>query len=123
MNRILCVAVLLLVSNALPAKAGVGDAIASKTAKIDGAKLHYLTAGNGTPLILLHGYAETSLMWRPLIPALAERFTVIAPDLPGIGDSDIPTNGLDMKGAAIRIMIWRNPWVCRKRRSSGTTSG
>jgi len=77
--------------------------IASRTAEIDGAKLHYLTAGHGTPLILLHGYAETSLMWEPIIPALAERFTVIAPDLPGIGDSAIPADGLDMKSAAIRI--------------------
>jgi len=79
------------------------EPIASRTATIDGAKLHYLTAGHGTPLLLLHGYAETSLMWRPIIPVLAEHFTEIAPDLPGIGDSDIPANGLDMKSAAIRI--------------------
>jgi pimeloyl-ACP methyl ester carboxylesterase len=79
------------------------EPIASRFAQIDGSKLHYLTAGHGTPLILLHGYAETSLMWRPIIPALATRFTVIAPDLPGIGDSDIPAGGLDMKSAAIRI--------------------
>jgi pimeloyl-ACP methyl ester carboxylesterase len=79
------------------------DTIASRTVTIDGAKLHYMTAGHGTPLILLHGYAETSLMWRPIIPQLAQRFTVIAPDLPGIGDSDIPKDGLDMKSAAIRI--------------------
>jgi len=78
-------------------------AIASRTAEIDGVKLHYLTAGHGTPLILLHGYAETSRMWRPIIPTLAERFTVISPDLPGIGDSDIPADGLDMKSAAVRI--------------------
>jgi pimeloyl-ACP methyl ester carboxylesterase len=77
--------------------------IVSRTAEIDGVKLHYMTAGHGTPLILLHGYAETSLMWKPVIPVLAERFTVIAPDLPGIGDSDIPADGLDMKNAAIRI--------------------
>ena len=77
--------------------------IASRTAEINGTKLHYLTAGHGAPLVLLHGYAETSLMWRPIIPALAKRFTVIAPDLPGIGDSDIPADGLDMKSAAIRI--------------------
>ena len=77
--------------------------IASKTVEIDGIKLHYFTAGHGTPLILLHGYAETSLMWKPIIPLLADRFTVVAPDLPGIGDSDIPANGLDMKSAAIRI--------------------
>ena len=42
-------------------------------------------------------------MWKPIIPLLAERFTVIAPDLPGIGESDIPADGLDMKSAAIRI--------------------
>ncbi len=78
-------------------------AIASRTAEINGAKLHYLTAGHGAALVLLHGYAETSLMWRPIIPALAKRFTVIAPDLPGIGDSDIPADGLDMKSAAVRI--------------------
>jgi pimeloyl-ACP methyl ester carboxylesterase len=60
-------------------------------------------AGQGTTLILLHGYAETSLMWKPIIPSLAQRFTVIAPDLPGIGDSDIPADGLDMKSAALRI--------------------
>ena len=77
--------------------------IAAHTVEIDGAKLHYMTAGHGTPLILLHGYAETSLMWKPIIPALAQRFTVIAPDLPGIGDSDIPKDGLDMKSAATRI--------------------
>ena len=77
--------------------------IVSRTAKVDGITLHYLTAGRGTPVILLHGYAETSLMWRPIIPVLAERFTVIAPDLPGIGDSSIPADGLDMKSAAIRI--------------------
>jgi len=77
--------------------------IASRTAQVGGVNLHYLTAGRGTPLILLHGYAETSRMWRPIIPALAERFTVLAPDLPGIGDSDIPADGLDMKSAAVRI--------------------
>src|SRR5271168_2496431 len=79
------------------------ETIASRTATIDGLKLHYLTAGHGTPLILLHGYAETSLMWKPIIPLLAEKFTVIAPDLPGIGDSDIPADKLDMKNAAVRI--------------------
>jgi pimeloyl-ACP methyl ester carboxylesterase len=77
--------------------------IASRTAEVKGVKLHYLTAGKGTALILLHGYAETSLMWKPIIPVLAERFTVIAPDLPGIGDSEIPADGLDIKSAAIRI--------------------
>jgi pimeloyl-ACP methyl ester carboxylesterase len=77
--------------------------ISSRMADVEGAKIHYLTAGSGAPVILLHGYAETSLMWRPLIPALAERFTVVAPDLPGIGDSSIPADGLDMTTAAVRM--------------------
>jgi len=77
--------------------------ILSGAAKIDGVKLHYLTAGRGPALILLHGYAETSRMWRPIMPILAKRFTVIAPDLPGIGDSAIPAKGLDMKTSAVRM--------------------
>jgi len=77
--------------------------IAARDAQVDGASLHYMTAGKGPAVILLHGYAETSLMWRPIIPLLAKRFTVIAPDLPGIGDSAIPADGLDMKSAAMRI--------------------
>ncbi len=84
------------------AETGAND-IASRTAEIAGIKLHYLTAGRGPAVILLHGYTQTSRMWRPLIPQLAEKFMVIAPDLPGIGDSDIPKDGLDMKSAAVRI--------------------
>jgi pimeloyl-ACP methyl ester carboxylesterase len=77
--------------------------ITSRTAKVDGVQLHYLTAGKGPTVLLLHGYAETSRMWRPIIPLLAEKFTVIAPDLPGIGDSSIPTDEIDMLSAAKRI--------------------
>ena len=80
-----------------------GRAIVAKTSKIEGLKLHHLSAGRGPAVILLHGYTQTSRMWRPIIPLLAEKFTVIAPDLPGIGDSAIPKDGLDMKTAAIRI--------------------
>jgi pimeloyl-ACP methyl ester carboxylesterase len=97
---------LLLLSAMSSAKAygqSTGKTIVSRSVEINGVKLHYVIAGHGPSLILLHGYAETSLMWKPIIPALAERFTVIAPDLPGIGDSDIPADGLDMKSAAIRI--------------------
>lgn len=75
----------------------------SRTAEAGGVKLHYLAAGRGPAVILLHGYAETSRMWRPLIPRLAGKFTVIAPDLPGIGLSEVPTGGLDMKSAAVSV--------------------
>ena len=77
--------------------------IASHAAVVDGLTLHYLEAGRGPTVILLHGYAETSRMWRPLMPQLAGQYRVIAPDLPGIGDSGIPSDGLDMKTSATRI--------------------
>ena len=77
--------------------------IASHKVMVESVKLHYLTAGHGPAVILLHGYTQTSRMWKPIIPLLAEKFTVIAPDLPGIGDSAIRKDGLDMKTAAIRI--------------------
>lgn len=95
-------AVLFVLSRLVAAQASSGS-IESRFAEINGTKLHYLKAGHGPTVILLHGFAETSLMWRPLMPKLADKFTVIAPDLPGIGDSDIPKDGLDMKTAAIRI--------------------
>jgi pimeloyl-ACP methyl ester carboxylesterase len=97
---------MLVLCAALPGIARAADAdvtINSRTAEIDGLKLHYLTAGHGPAVILIHGYTQTSRMWRPIIPLLAEKFTVIAPDLPGIGESEIPKDGLDMKTAAIRI--------------------
>ena len=75
----------------------------SSAVKIEGKKIHYLTAGQGPAVLLLHGYTQTSRMWRPLIEKLKEKFSVYAPDLPGIGDSDIPKSGADMKTAAIRI--------------------
>ena len=75
----------------------------SKDADVDGLKLHYTMGGHGPAVVLLHGFAETSRMWTPILPALGEKFTVIAPDLPGIGDSSIPANGINMKTAAISI--------------------
>jgi pimeloyl-ACP methyl ester carboxylesterase len=78
--------------------------IAAHDVKIDNVQLHYLTAGKGPAVLLLHGFAETSRMWRPVIPLLAEKFTVIAPDLPGIGDSSIPPdNKIDMITSAKQI--------------------
>src|SRR3984893_12580051 len=99
----LAVLVALLFSTATSAKVGTPDSIASRTAEINGIKLHYLAAGHGPTVMLLHGYTQTSRMWRPIMPLLADKFSVIAPDLPGIGDSAIPADGLDMKTAAIRI--------------------
>jgi hypothetical protein len=49
------------------------DAIESRFGEVDGVKIHYLTAGHGPAVILLHGYTQTSRMWRPLIPKLTSR--------------------------------------------------
>ena len=64
----------------------------SKFAEVNGVRLHYLVAGKGDPVVLLHGFAETSHMW-PLIAKLADRHTVIAPDLRGFGQSAAPADG------------------------------
>lgn len=95
----------------------------SRSAEVEAIKLHYLTAGNGPTVILLHGYTQTSRMWRSMIPKLAEKFTVIAPDLPGIGDSDIPKDGFDMKTAASRIHALANSLGVTKARVVGHDIG
>jgi pimeloyl-ACP methyl ester carboxylesterase len=103
LKKFACVCALISLFLTLPAFAKPPAEIVSKTATVDGLQFHYLSAGHGPAIILLHGYTQTSRMWRPIIPLLAEKFTVIAPDLPGIGDSGIPSNGLDMKSAATRV--------------------
>ncbi len=65
----------------------------SLLANVNGVRLHYLVAGKGDPVVLLHGYAETSHMWLPLIPRLASTYTVIAPDLRGADQSSKPADG------------------------------
>jgi pimeloyl-ACP methyl ester carboxylesterase len=75
----------------------------SRDASVDGGSIHYTSGGSGPVVILLHGFAETSRMWNPILPVLGAKFTVIAPDLPGIGGSSIPSGEMGMKTAAIQI--------------------
>ena len=84
-----------------PARAA--DAIEDRFAEVNGTRLHYLVAGAGKPVILLHGYAQNSHMWRPLIAELARTHLVIAPDLRGFGTSDKPESGYDKKTMAADI--------------------
>jgi pimeloyl-ACP methyl ester carboxylesterase len=62
----------------------------SRFANANGVRLHSLIAGKGDPMVLPHGYAETSHMWLPLIAELAKTHTVVAPDLRGAGQSSTP---------------------------------
>tara|TARA_R110002126_G_scaffold10615_8_gene48886 strand:- start:689 stop:1534 length:846 start_codon:yes stop_codon:yes gene_type:complete len=69
--------------------------IDSRTMTANGVRLHYLIAGSGDPVFLLHGWPLSAEMWRPVIAALAQTRTVIAPDLRGAGYSDKPAAGYD----------------------------
>jgi pimeloyl-ACP methyl ester carboxylesterase len=92
----------------LPQTAGAfpvdfGPGFVTHRVNVDGDVVSLTVGGHGPVVVLLHGYAEDSRMWRPLAIALAPRFTVVAPDLPGIGNSSIPLKGSDMKTAAQRV--------------------
>src|ERR1700757_219341 len=89
-----------LLSSAAHVEADSGPAIMNAYATVNGVKLHYLVAGKGTPVILLHGYAQNSHMWRPLMKELAKAHLVVAPDLRGFGDSAKPESGYDKKTMA-----------------------
>src|SRR5690349_606089 len=66
-----------------------------QTAKTSGATINFVTAGSGPPLLLLHGYPETHLMWRKVAPQLAKKFSGVAADLRRYGDSSRTMGGAD----------------------------
>ena len=72
-------------------------AVTHHTALVNGIRLHFATAGSGAPVVLLHGWPQTWYEWRRVMPALAARYTVIAPDLRGLGDSSKPETGYDLR--------------------------
>ncbi len=72
-------------------------------ARVNGVRLHYLRQGQGRPLVLLHGWPQTSFCWRKVMGPLAQHFAVIAPDLRGFGASDKPVTGYDMRTVATDI--------------------
>lgn len=67
---------------------------------VNGVRLHYMTAGSGDPVLLLHGVPKTSYHWRHVIPLLTPHHTVVVPDMRGLGDSQHPTSGYDMRTVA-----------------------
>ena len=74
-----------------------------QTANVNGVNIHYVIGGEGEPIVLIHGFGQNWYMWNRLLPALSKHFTVIAPDLRGMGESDKPTLGYDKKTMAIDI--------------------
>lgn len=81
-----------------------GKNFQSLTTNANGVKIHYLKAGTGKkPLVLIHGFGETSRMWIPLFEEFGKEYTLIAPDIRGLGDSSRPASGYDKKTAAVDI--------------------
>jgi len=77
--------------------------LTERFAKVNGVRVRYVVGGQGSAVVLLHGYAETGHMWRPIMPVLAERHTVVVPDLRGAGGSAKPASGYDKKTMAVDI--------------------
>jgi pimeloyl-ACP methyl ester carboxylesterase len=69
--------------------------VAHHTAQVNGTRLHYVTAGEGPPVMLLHGWPQTWYEWRHVIDLLADQYQVVAPDLRGFGYSGKPASGYD----------------------------
>lgn len=80
-----------------------GATFTAHDADVHGTRIHYTIGGHGSPVVLLHGYAQTSHMWTPLLPELARDHTVIVPDLRGAGDSAKPESGYDKANMAVDV--------------------
>ncbi len=70
---------------------------------VNGINLHYVMGGKGEPLVLLHGFPQTWYEWHLVMPALAQKYTVIVPDMRGAGDSEKPLGGYDKRTMATDI--------------------
>src|SRR5215831_8241538 len=82
----------------------LGEGVTEGWEEIDGARMRYLRAGSGPPLILLHGLLGYSFSWRYTMPALAPYRTVYAPDMLGAGFSDRPKINHSMRATALRVL-------------------
>lgn len=80
-----------------------GPEVTEHRIELDDIRMHYRTAGEGEPLVLLHGFPETSHAWRKVMPGLARHFRVVAPDLRGCGQTDRPDSGYDKKTVAADV--------------------
>ncbi len=69
-------------------------------ANLEGVRIHYVQMGQGSPVVLLHGWPQTWYEWRRVMPLLANKYALVAPDMRGLGDSSRPTSGYDKKTVA-----------------------
>ena len=81
-----------------------------ETALVNGVNIHYVIGGKGEPLVLVHGFGQNWYMWNRLLPELSKHFTVIAPDLRGVGESGKPESGYDKKTMATDVHELLRNW-------------
>lgn len=86
-----------------PPPAGSIPGVEHGSVAVDGGTIHYTRTGSGPPLILLHGWPQTWWSWHKTMPELGRSHTVIALDLPGLGDSSAPTGGYNKASTARRV--------------------
>jgi len=86
--------------NAARVAAQLGSGFESKLAEVNGTRLHYVRGGSGPAVVLLHGFPEDWYQFRLVMPRLAKRFTVIAVDLRGAGESAPSDGGYDAANLA-----------------------
>jgi pimeloyl-ACP methyl ester carboxylesterase len=84
-------------------RAPLPDGFAEESARVGEVVVNYVRGGSGEPLVLLHGYPQNWYMWRHVLPAFADRYTVIAPDLRGAGGSSAPSQGYDKRTMAVDV--------------------
>src|SRR5215213_9384434 len=84
------------------------DEFTSCEIQADDASIFVRYCGSGTPILLLHGFPQTHLMWRGVAPLLARNFTVVCADLRGYGRSSCPASDPDHKPYAKRAMALRH---------------
>jgi pimeloyl-ACP methyl ester carboxylesterase len=95
------------------------EGVEHRYADVDGVRVHYAEAGSGDPLILQHGWPEHWWAWRHQIPALAERYRVICPDLRGFGWSEAPPKGYDKARLASDVVGLMDALGIRRARYAG----
>ncbi len=71
-----------------------------RTAEVNGVRIHYVIGGSGEAVVLLHGFPQTWYEWHKIMPALAAKYTVIAPDLRGLGESSRPAPNYEAHSVA-----------------------
>jgi len=94
-----------------------------QTALVNGVNIHYVIGGQGEPLVLVHGFGQNWYMWNRLLPELSKHFTVIAPDLRGVGESDKPATDMIKRQWQQMYTSWLNHWALKTSISPVTISG